>query len=202
MCPLWPLHIFIMYAFVLGPLWFLSCTAIAAAADKLPISFDPAQVTLVLDETKYISFNSSDLDYSICDKELELVPSSTAKAIANFGEIVLNKTESGCMSSFKLGGLQLGKASVSIRDKTGGLSDPLSITVIRETRVIDTVFTYSVAILVSLIYINFGCVLDWEVLKQTLKKPIGPAIGFGCQFVLMPLVSDFNRNIVKWKRRP
>lgn len=186
MCPLWPLHILLMYAFVLGPLWFLSCTAIAAAADKLPLSFDPEKVTVVLDQEKQINFNSTE---SICDLELELVPDSNVKTIATLGKIELNNTQPNCWGSFKLGGLQLGKAFVSIRDKGGRQSDPLSITVIRETRVIDTVFTYSVAILVSLIYINFGCVLDWEILKQTLKKPIGPAIGFTCQFVLMPLVS-------------
>lgn len=69
-------------------------------------------------------------------------------------------------------------------------SGNLPITVIRPERVIDTVFVYYVAILVSIIYINFGCAMDWDICKRTLKRPVGPAIGFGCQFIFMPLVSN------------
>lgn len=65
----------------------------------------------------------------------------------------------------------------------------LAVTVIREVRVIDTVFTSSVATLVSIIYINFGCALDWGSLKKNLKRPIGPILGLVTQFGLMPTVS-------------
>ncbi|XP_018405528.1 PREDICTED: ileal sodium/bile acid cotransporter-like [Cyphomyrmex costatus] len=65
------------------------------------------------------------------------------------------------------------------------------ITVIREERTIDSIFTASVAILVSILYINFGCAIDWNVCRNTLRRPIGPAIGFFCQFVIMPLLSFF-----------
>merc|ERR1711865_1234562 len=50
-------------------------------------------------------------------------------------------------------------------------------------------FSYSVAILVSLAYINMGCAMDLEVVKKTLKKPVGPLIGFICQYFIMPLIS-------------
>lgn len=65
------------------------------------------------------------------------------------------------------------------------------ITVIREERTIDTIFTISVAILVSILYINFGCAMDWNVCRDTLRRPIAPAIGFFCQFLIMPLVNLF-----------
>ncbi|KAL6448342.1 hypothetical protein ACFW04_000347 [Cataglyphis niger] len=55
----------------------------------------------------------------------------------------------------------------------------------------DTIFTASVAILVSILYINFGCAMDWNICRDTLKKPIGPAIGFFCQFLIMPVLSFF-----------
>lgn len=90
----------------------------------------------------------------------------------------------------------------------------MDITVIRKERVIDTVFTASVATLVytyflfliyelyflllfslffkvSIIYINFGCALNWATVKATLKKPIAPAIGFVGQFLFMPVVKYF-----------
>lgn len=69
------------------------------------------------------------------------------------------------------------------------LTAKVSVVVTRKQRVIDTIFTASVAILVSLIYINFGCAVNWGEFKQILQKPIGPAIGFCGQFILMPLVS-------------
>lgn len=67
----------------------------------------------------------------------------------------------------------------------------IDVTVIREQRVIDRVFTASVATLVSILYINFGCAVDWTSFRSNLKKPIGPAIGFFTQFGIMPTVSLF-----------
>lgn len=64
----------------------------------------------------------------------------------------------------------------------------LPVIVIRENRIIDSVFTGSVATLVSILYINFGAALDLGKLKGIVKRPIGPAIGFMGQFVIMPLV--------------
>ena len=68
-------------------------------------------------------------------------------------------------------------------------SSTLPITVIRPERVIDHVFTGSVILLISILYINFGAALDVGALKQIARRPIGPMIGFVCQFVFMPLLS-------------
>lgn len=65
----------------------------------------------------------------------------------------------------------------------------LAIIIVREVRVIDHVFTGSVATLVSLLYINFGAALSLGNLKGIVRRPIGPAIGFFGQFLIMPLVS-------------
>merc|ERR1719394_535568 len=34
-----------------------------------------------------------------------------------------------------------------------------------------------------------GCAMNLDVVKQTLKKPVGPLIGFICQYFVMPLIS-------------
>lgn len=75
-------------------------------------------------------------------------------------------------------------------EKESRVSPPLKVTVARKKRVIDQVFLTSVIILVSIIFINFGCALDWEFLRQSLKRPIGPGIGMFSQFIIMPLVSQ------------
>lgn len=71
----------------------------------------------------------------------------------------------------------------------------LTVIVIREDRTIDHVFTGSVATLVSVLYINFGAALDLKKLKGIVKRPIGPAIGFIGQFVIMPLVRNFRMHL-------
>lgn len=66
----------------------------------------------------------------------------------------------------------------------------LPIVIVREVRTIDHVFTGSVATLVSLLYINFGAALSLSKVKNIARRPIGPAIGFAGQFIIMPLVSS------------
>merc|ERR1719385_18183 len=34
-----------------------------------------------------------------------------------------------------------------------------------------------------------GCAMDLKVVRETLKKPIGPLIGFICQYIFMPLIA-------------
>lgn len=82
---------------------------------------------------------------------------------------------------------------VKCKDKISGqvAEDSLDVVVVRKKRVIDTVFSASVAMFVSVLYINFGCAIDWGgELRNILKKPIGPVIGFCGQFIGMPLVSN------------
>ena len=65
----------------------------------------------------------------------------------------------------------------------------MKVSVVRKKTIQSKLFSYSVAILVSLAYINMGCAMDLEVVKKTLKKPVGPLIGFICQYFIMPLIS-------------
>lgn len=83
----------------------------------------------------------------------------------------------------------LGETDVFVRFVNQDISQEfLHVTVIREQRVLDTVFTVCVAVFVSIFNINFGAALDLGALKGILKKPVGPVIGFVGQFILMPLV--------------
>lgn len=64
----------------------------------------------------------------------------------------------------------------------------LEVVVIRKPRIVDTIFTVSVVVLVSLVSINFGCTMDWSKPKEIMRKPVGPFAGFCGQFIFMPLV--------------
>ncbi|XP_037824625.1 P3 protein-like [Lucilia sericata] len=75
-------------------------------------------------------------------------------------------------------------------DNTTELSkESFDLIIIRKQRVIDHVFTGSVILLVSLLYINFGAALDLHVLKGLITRPVSPGIGIICQYAFMPLLS-------------
>jgi len=103
-------------------------------------------------------------------------------------------TEPNDSFNFTLEGTFLGRTKLRIRrtdnaTETRFWTNDYDITVLRVTGWLDLAFTYSVATLVAIIYINMGAAVDTRIMTQTLKKPIGPAIGFFSQFVIMPLVS-------------
>ncbi|KAI5645659.1 sodium bile acid symporter family domain-containing protein [Phthorimaea operculella] len=87
----------------------------------------------------------------------------------------------------------LGRTNLRVRAQRGSQEVPvdgiLPVTVLRPERVIDRVFVSSVALFVSLIFINFGCAMDWPTVKGVLKRPIGPIIGMAGQYIFMPLMS-------------
>lgn len=64
-----------------------------------------------------------------------------------------------------------------------------TVAVIREKRIVDNVFIAAVAFLVFFSNMGMGCKVDLDVVKEILKKPIAPSIGFCCQYIIMPLVS-------------
>ena len=62
------------------------------------------------------------------------------------------------------------------------------LTVSRVEGALSHSFTGMVIILVCLANVAMGCKTELNVVKEVLKKPIGPVTGMFSQFVLMPLV--------------
>lgn len=146
-------------------------------------------VTVHMHQTTSLPFsiNSTD-DLS----NFTLTPISDAN-IATVNVEVVKHIDNVWYGDLNISGVFLGSTKVSLHLNSSQIAgddkEIMTVTVIREERTIDTVFTASVAILVSILYINFGCAMDWSVCRSTLRKPIGPAIGFFCQFLFMPLLS-------------
>lgn len=67
----------------------------------------------------------------------------------------------------------------------------LPVTVLRNLRPIDKIFMYLVSVFLFIITMGFGCKLDLGIVKECLKKPVAPGIGFGCQYLVMPLVGSY-----------
>lgn len=95
--------------------------------------------------------------------------------------------------SFVAEAIFIGKANVHIEINKSSIVESsenrLPIVITRGKRVIDTVFVVSVAVLVSILYINFGAAMDLKKVKGVLRRPIGPVFAFGCHFLVLPLVS-------------
>ena len=72
------------------------------------------------------------------------------------------------------------------------------ITAKRADKLADFVFDCSAAAVAILISFGIGCVTDTESLKRQLKYPVSLVIGFCCQFLVMPVVSQYNHAILNY----
>ena len=52
----------------------------------------------------------------------------------------------------------------------------------------EAIFEIGLIVLAVILYIGFGCLIDLKIIWKVIKRPIGPAVGFLSQFVIMPLV--------------
>lgn len=160
--------------------------------------FEPSEITIHMSLADEIVLTLENLNYNelLANGARLHVRASNEKLLHIDKQIEASEvSEQGSWSgTVYIDALFLGTTSVYIElvyaDGTIERSDQqLPVIVIRENRTIDHVFTGSVATLVSILYINFGAALDLGKLKGIVKRPIGPAIGFIGQFVIMPLVS-------------
>ncbi|OXU28173.1 hypothetical protein TSAR_001502 [Trichomalopsis sarcophagae] len=157
------------------------------------ITFNRTELEIHMDDVTSVPFTIEGLTSAVSGVNLTAISSdwNLVQVSAPIFDPAL--IQNGVYKSFlNATGIFLGNAEVSLFLSINGeavKSDVINIIVIRKVRVVDTLFTASVAILVSILYINFGCAMDWDVCIKTIKRPIGPLIGCLCQFILMPLIS-------------
>jgi hypothetical protein len=63
------------------------------------------------------------------------------------------------------------------------------IVVIKANSVINTVYLIILGIMIVMYNFGFGCKIEWARIVSIVKKPVAPAIGFCCQFLIMAPVS-------------
>lgn len=160
--------------------------------------FEPKQnITVHMHETTEINITINGLD------AVELIrvhPNASLRIISDSEILQVSKSnliddiiDGTYMGEFNITGIFLGSAKIGVaifkEDENIEVSNQtLAVVIIREERLIDKLFTISVAALVSILYINFGAALDLSKVKEILVRPIGPLIAFVCQFLFMPLV--------------
>ncbi|KAF6203871.1 hypothetical protein GE061_002206 [Apolygus lucorum] len=213
MCPLWPLHIVLMYLIALCPLWFVACQ-IASKAATWGVQFSSSELdSLFMYQKQQVDvsvdqFTQDDLD----NRVIRALVNNPDIASVSPSELVFRKEPGGLWSSaFNVSGDFLGYTSIKLcmsekQDATQSCvkeSKPIDVTVKRKPAIIDKIFTYSVIILVSIIFINFGCALDVNSLKQAIIKPVGPVIGLVSHFLFLPLYcKDKAKDTVEYRPVP
>uniref|UniRef100_A0A182IJS5 Uncharacterized protein n=1 Tax=Anopheles atroparvus TaxID=41427 RepID=A0A182IJS5_ANOAO len=186
-----------------------TCKATLIAGDKdeqrlsevtWAVTYDPPNLKMHMNTVENVSvriegINAADLDDI---RMVQLKSDREHVAWVENGTIVLSTDLSKTASyngTFGIVGNFLGQTNIFVElVRKNGTTERISssnfpVIVIRKERVIDHVFTGSVILLMSILYINFGAALDVGALKQIARRPIGPVIGFLCQFIFMPLVS-------------
>jgi len=217
MCPLYPFHIIILYFCLLLPL-LLAVVEGAESLATWKIDFSTTSIGEGNETEKLRELTSKTFDVTCSgcvqekDSTYKLLLSNAKPGIAfmesddatqdgdGFMQIDITGRAREWSISVNVTGTFLGftsiKAGVEEKPKDGhyvGIQsdEPLKLTVTRSKakKTASKIFGYSVAVLISFAYINFGCALDLNVMKEVLRKPIGPAIGFITQFIFMPLCS-------------
>ncbi|XP_071092487.1 ileal sodium/bile acid cotransporter-like [Haliotis cracherodii] len=75
----------------------------------------------------------------------------------------------------------------------------MMITVVRALRALDTVVQIVAYVFIVTSTIGMGCSTDLDVIKEVLKRPIAPIIGFVCQYLGMPLIAFGVAKLVKFE---
>uniref|UniRef100_A0A7G3AQQ7 Putative na+-bile acid cotransporter n=1 Tax=Lutzomyia longipalpis TaxID=7200 RepID=A0A7G3AQQ7_LUTLO len=182
-----PMKYFLLLGVFVAPIFFMAHAATWRA------TFTPSAITVEMHKEQEIKLDLAGLD----DGSVTEVVLKTADTIVADVQKVIPASEisGGTWSGyFNVSGVFLGKTDLyaeitTMNNQKEQSEERLSVTVIREQRVIDKVFTYTVAILVAILYVNFGAALDLKLLKTIVTCPVGPAIGVFGQFVVMPLLS-------------
>merc|ERR1712165_135322 len=218
MCPLYPLHIALLYLCLALPL----LLAVVEGADTLAgwrLSFSQAKLGAGSNETdklRELTTKQFDLLCTNCvqqpSNKYKLILQNEDPNIASVSYMEYEQDEAGMMElditgigrdwslTVNVTGTFLGFTNLraEVRETDEGNknyvhhgSDRLDVVVTRSKakKTASKIFGYSVAALISFAYINMGCALDLEVMKKVLKRPIGPLIGFISQFLFMPICS-------------
>ena len=100
-------------------------------------------------------------------------------------------------------GIRLGKAfiDVSVSYENEDASDPCNkevtkidaypVVVMRPPKLEGKIFRLGVSIFLVILNFGFGCSLNLDIVKEILKKPIAPVVGFCCQYVMMALLDGY-----------
>lgn len=158
------------------------------------VTFDPENLLRVPAETTHTVTWFSDTGAQVvrveASMEDEFVAIVTAASEPIKGNLEDNFTHSGHVN---ISALFIGynTLNVTLFDEFNNsvASGTMDMTVLLAYQQLNDIFTWIMALLVAILYLIMGATLDLQIVKGIIKKPIGPAVGVFCQYVLMPAIS-------------
>ncbi|XP_061401065.1 hepatic sodium/bile acid cotransporter-like [Musca vetustissima] len=131
------------------------------------------------------------------DFELHILPGDMGLIRLSHNIITAKDLKVGQTSwkgNFTMEGILLGRTPVYVElrrpnQETETAAETMDVIILRKIDKLDVAFRTLVGGFVMLLYVNFGAALELDALKRILLKPIGPAIGFVGQFLIMPILS-------------
>lgn len=162
---------------------------------KWTTTFEPNNLTLHMHDSRVVDLRLaefSDLpDLIAANATIRIVSDNNILEVNR--QIPISEVKNGQWSGpFNVSATFLGRAQVYVHiEHKGNVSqstESLPVVIIREERLIDTLFTISVASLVSILYINFGAALDLQKVRAAFVRPIGPCLALFCHFLVLPVV--------------
>ncbi|XP_073827973.1 hepatic sodium/bile acid cotransporter-like [Musca autumnalis] len=165
------------------------------------VTFEEKLLNMSMGEVRTVEFYINKIDPSWgSDYEFHIV-SLDHKLLELSRNIIkaheLLPQESSWKGNFTVEAIFLGRGEISVELHRPSQAEwqvetaleTLEVIVLRSIGTMDLVFQILVGCFVMILYVNFGAVLELDALKRILIKPIGPAIGFVGQFMVMPILS-------------
>ncbi|KAI9589434.1 sodium/bile acid cotransporter-like [Glossina fuscipes] len=162
------------------------------------VIFEPQLLNITMSQTKTIELTINNIDpawnnnyeFHILPTRKDLIKIENRKIFGS--NIAQNLTQ--WKHNFTIDAIFLGHAMVHVdlyrpHMKVERAREFVRVTVLRNVGASDIVFKAIVGAFVSVIYISYGAALDLIDLKHILVKPVGPAIGFIGQYLIMPVLS-------------
>ncbi|KAG6449084.1 hypothetical protein O3G_MSEX005863, partial [Manduca sexta] len=146
MCPIWPLHLIILYVLAICPLWVL-----CQAAPELTANFVPSIVDINMQEYKYVDVNVQGTNLQTGDVfSVSTRNTHIAEAEFNSTAVYTGSEDSTWRGRIRITGNFLGRTDVTLQAHRGSQQLPITnstlpVIIVRPQRVIDTIFTTSVA---------------------------------------------------------
>ncbi|XP_076313207.1 ileal sodium/bile acid cotransporter-like [Tachypleus tridentatus] len=174
---------------------------------------------IYLNEEKYIVSSRKSSNYSGIKVTYEEEKTGIIKIVGNKAINITFNSEGLINATFQIKGLFVGYSKVYVNiecfgamnlyleggkdsnengeDESRSVSNQINtqvqkeykVSVIRAPWVLRDIFRIFVTIIICINYVNMGCHLDLNMVKNVLKKPGGVIVGFFSQYTVMPLCS-------------
>ncbi|KAL5278053.1 hypothetical protein ACFFRR_002975 [Megaselia abdita] len=151
-------------------------------AEDWSVQFFPKDAECFMGRSVQVNVTINSTENSVSD----FVFISEFSKLAEVGRII--STENQSELQLDIDCHLLGMSEIYVDYGGVKLNNTLKVIIMKEMKFLDQMFSVTVALVITFLYINFGAALDFDVLKDILKKPVGPSIGFLCQYGLMPLL--------------